>query len=223
MNSGWGFIWASRDLLFQGFIATLVLTAVTLVTSTLLGFLVGFGRYARIPGLNAILRTYLEIFRGSPLLVQLLFIYFGAAFLDIQGVTVFVAAALAITLYQGAYISEIFRAGFEAVPAGQREAGVTLGLSRFSITKDVVFPQTLPIVLPPLFGQYLTLVKNTSLASVISYFDIVREGQAVIDQGANSFYVYLVIAALYFIMSYPLSIASRNLERRTVKVRGVSA
>lgn len=223
MNSGWGFIWASRDLLVQGFFATLVLTVVTLVTSTVLGFAVGLGRYARIPGLNVILRIYLEIFRGSPLLVQLLFIYFGAAFLDVQGVTVFVAAVLAITLYQGAYISEIFRAGFEAVPEGQREAAVTLGLSRFSTTKDVVFPQTLPIVLPPLFGQYLTLVKNTSLASVISYFDIVREGQAVIDQGANSFYVYLVIAALYFIMSYPLSMAARNFEKRTVKVRGVSA
>jgi polar amino acid transport system permease protein len=105
------------------------------------------------------------------------------------------------------------------VPIGQREAATVLGLSRFHITKDVVFPQTLPVVLAPLFGQYLTLVKNTSLASVISYFDIVRQGQAIIDQGVNSFDVYLVVAALFFIISYPLSLVARALEKRTITRR----
>lgn len=217
--NGWAQIWDYRDLLLQGLFATIVLVLAAIVTSTVLGFLVGLGRYARIPVVGVILRIYLEIFRGTPLLVQLLFVYFGAAYLQLDGVTVFTASLIAITLYQGAYISEIFRAGFESVSSGQREAATTLGLSRFNITKDVVFPQTLPVVLPPLFGQYLTLIKNTSLASVISYFEIVREGQAIIDQGVNSFQVYLVVAAMFFIISYPLSLVARGLEKRGVRKR----
>ncbi|MGV9800578.1 amino acid ABC transporter permease [Mycobacterium sp. NPDC003449] len=215
----WEQIFEARGLLLQGFIATLVLTATSIVTSTALGFIVGLGRYARIPVLGFLLRVYLEFFRGTPLLVQLLFVYFGAAYLRLDGVTVFGASLFAMTLYQGAYISEVFRAGFEAVPPGQREAGTTLGLSRLQITKDVVFPQTLPIVLAPLFGQYLTLVKNTSIASAISFFEIVRQGQAITDQGANPFYVYLVVAAMFFIISFPLSLVARALEKRSITRR----
>lgn len=217
--SGWEQIWDYRDLLLQGFFATIVLVLASIGTSTVLGFLVGLGRYARIPVVGVILRIYLEVFRGTPLLVQLLFIYFGAAYLRLDGITVFTASLIAMTLYQGAYISEIFRAGFESVSGGQREAATTLGLSRFNITKDVVFPQTLPVVIPPLFGQYLTLIKNTSLASVISYFEIVRQGQAIIDQGVNSFQVYLVVATMFFIISYPLSLVARGLEKRSVRKR----
>jgi polar amino acid transport system permease protein len=217
--SGWAQIWDYRDLLLQGFFATIVLVFASIGTSTILGFLVGLGRYARIPVLGTILRIYLEIFRGTPLLVQLLFVYFGAAYLRLDFVTVFAASLIAMTLFQGAYISEIFRAGFESVSVGQREAATTLGLSRFHVTKDVVFPQTLPVVLPPLFGQYLTLVKNTSLASVISYYEIVRQGQAIIDQAVNSFQVYLVVAAMFFVISYPLSLVARRLEKQRVRKR----
>ncbi|PFG29913.1 amino acid ABC transporter permease [Paramicrobacterium agarici] len=217
--SSWEQIWEFRGLLLEGFFATFVLTVVSILTSTVLGFLVGLGRYARVPILGLLLRIYLEVFRGTPLLVQLLFIYFGAAYLQLEGITVFIAALIGMTLYQGAYISEIFRAGFESVNAGQREAATTLGMSRLSIIKNVVFPQTLPVVLAPLFGQYLTLVKNTALASVISYYDIVRQGQVIINHGANSFDVYLVVAAMFFIISFPLSLAARALEKRSVTRR----
>jgi polar amino acid transport system permease protein len=164
--------------------------------------------------------VYLEIFRGTPLLIQLLFVYFGAAYLRLDWITVFAASVIAITLYQGAYISEVFRAGFEAVPAGQREAASTLGLSRFHINLHVIFPQTLLVVLPPLFGQYLTLTKNTVLASVIGYSDVVRQGQAIIERGANSFTVYLVVAILFFVFNYPLSLLVRAIEKRIIRKRG---
>jgi len=218
MNS-WGVIWDSRNLLLQGLLATLALTGATIVGSTVVGFLVGFGRYRRIPVLNAVLRIYIEVFRGTPLLMQLLFIYFGAAYLRWDWMSIFLASFIGLTLFQGAYISEVFRAGFESVPLGQREAATTLGLSRFNITKDVVFPQTLPVVLPPLFAQYLQLIKNTSIASVIGYAELVHEGQAATNLGANAFDVYLVLAAIYFIVSYPLSLAARGLERRIVNRR----
>lgn len=213
-------IWEGRELLLQGLLATLALSAVAIVTSTIIGFVVGFVRYTRVPLLSAIFRVYLEIFRGTPLLIQLLFVFFGAAYLRLDWVTVFAAGVIAITLYQGAYISEVFRGGFESVPLGQREAATTLGLSRFHINKDVIFPQTILVVIPPLFGQYLTLIKNTALVSVIGFSDLVRQGQAIIERGANSFAVYLFIGVLFFAFNYPLSVLARKIEERIIRKRG---
>lgn len=218
--SGLDLVWASREVLLQGLIATLLLAGAAIVTSTVIGFLVGFARYVRIPVLDVVLRIYLEIFRGSPLLIQLLFVYFGAAYLRWDWVSVFAAGVIAITLYQGAYISEVFRAGFESVAVGQREAATTLGLSNFHINKDVIFPQTILVVLGPLFGQYLTLIKNTALVSVIGYADLVRQGQSIIERGANSFTVYLVVAVMFFVFNYPLSLLARSIEKRTIRKRG---
>jgi polar amino acid transport system permease protein len=214
---GWIEIWDNRQLLLIGFLNTLSLTAVTVLTSTLLGFIVALVRSARVRFLSPALRVYIEVFRGSPLLVQILFIYFGAAYMRLDGVTVFVAVIIAITLYQGSYIAEVVRAGFEAVPHGQREAGRTLGLSRLAITRDIVLPQAMKVVLPPLFGQYISLVKHTSLASVIGFTDIIRQGQGIIDRFGNPFQVFLVVAVLYFVISYPMSLIARHLEKRTVK------
>lgn len=213
-------IWEGRELLLQGLLATLALSAVAIVTSTVIGFVVGFVRYTRVPVLSTIFRVYLEIFRGTPLLIQLLFVFFGAAYLRLDWVTVFMAGVIAITLYQGAYISEVFRGGFESVPVGQREAATTLGLSRYHINKDVIFPQTILVVIPPLFGQYLTLIKNTALVSVIGFSDLVRQGQAIIERGANSFAVYLFIGVLFFAFNYPLSVLARKIEERIIRKRG---
>jgi polar amino acid transport system permease protein len=213
----WMSIWENSNLLFSGLGYTVGLTTVTIITSTMLGFIVALLRAAKIPFVGVLLRIYFEIFRGSPLLVQILFVYFGAAYLQMYGVSVFVAVSIAITLHQATYISEIFRAGFESVAPGQREAARSLGLSRLHVTKDVVLPQAMKVTLPPLFGQYISLVKNTSLASVIGAADLVRQGQGIIDRFGNPFEVFLVVAALYFIISYPMSLIATNLEKRTVK------
>lgn len=218
---GWSVIADNHYLLLSGFWFTIELTVASIVTSTLLGLVVALIRFLRVPVLAQVARVYLEVFRGSPLLVQILFIYFGAAYLNIDAVTVFIAVLLALTLYQGAYVSEIFRAGLESVPAGQWEAGRTLGLPRWRILKDVVFPQTVTVVLPPLFGQYIGLVKNTSLASVIGYADLTRQGQGIIDRFGNPFLVFLVVAIGYFIISYPLSLTARSLEKRRIRKMAV--
>jgi polar amino acid transport system permease protein len=218
---GWRIIADNHYLLLSGFWFTIELTVASIVTSTLLGLAIALIRFLRAPVLSQPARIYLEVFRGSPLLVQILFIYFGAAYLNINAVTVFIAVLLALTLYQGAYVSEIFRAGLESVPAGQWEAGRTLGLPRWRILKDVVFPQTVTVVLPPLFGQYIGLVKNTSLASVIGYADLTRQGQGIIDRFGNPFLVFLVVAIGYFIISYPLSLTARSLEKRRIRKMAV--
>lgn len=216
----WFIIWDNRTILLSGFLFTLKLAVVSIITSTVLGLVVALARYLRVPILATLLRIYLEVFRGSPLLIQILFIYFGAAYANIQGLSVFVAVTMALTLYQGAYIAEIFRAGLESVPRGQHEAAQVLGLPRWRVLKDVIFPQTVTVALPPLFGQYLTLVKNTSLASIIGYADLVRQGQGIIDRFGNPFLVFFVIAVGYFIISFPLSRVALVLERRRIRKVG---
>ena len=213
---GWDAIFASWGIFVTGFVATVVLSVATIVTSTILGLVVALLRAARVRGLGVPLRIYLEVFRGSPLLVQMLFIYFGAAYLGIRGVEAFVAALVALTLYEGALISEIFRAGIEAVPKGQREAARSLGLSRVEIDRYVVLPQTVPIVLPPLVGQYIGLVKDTALAMAIGYVELVRQGQAIIDRIGMPIEVFMVVAVIYFLICYPMSLLARRLELRAL-------
>lgn len=213
---GWQGILNSSGILFAGFVGTVVLSIATIVTGTILGLLVAVLRTAHIRGLGVPLRIYLEVFRGSPLLVQMLFIYFGAAYLGLRFVETFTAALIALTLYEGALISEIFRAGIEAVPKGQREASRSLGLSRVQIERYVILPQTVTIVLPPLVGQYIGLVKDTALAAAIGYFELVREGQAIIDRIGMPIEVFAVVSVLYFVICYPMSLFARRLELRTV-------
>lgn len=213
---GWDAIIASWGIFVTGFVATVILSVATIVTSTILGLIVALLRTARIRGLGVPLRIYLEVFRGSPLLVQMLFIYFGAAYLGIRGVEAFAAALVALTLYEGALISEIFRAGIEAVPKGQREAARSVGLSLIEIDRYVVLPQTVPIVLPPLVGQYIGLVKDTALAMAIGYVELVRQGQAIIDRIGMPIEVFMIVAVIYFLICYPMSLLARRLELRAL-------
>ncbi len=213
--TGWSAIFGSWRELLTGFEHTLLLTGVSIATSSILGLVVALIRTAHVPLFSTLMRIYLEIFRGSPLLIQMLFIYFGAAYLGLSGVTILIAALTALTLYEGALISEIIRAGVEAVPKGQREAGRSLGLSRWSLYKDVVLPQTTTIVLPPLIGQYIGLVKDTALALAIGYFELIREGQAVIDRVGMPLQVFSLISVVYFLVCYPMSLLERWMERKT--------
>ena len=213
---GWQGIFDSSGILLTGLVSTIELSVATIITGTLLGLVVAVLRFARIPYLGPALRIYLEVFRGSPLLVQLLFIYFGAAYLGIRGIDALPAALIALTLYEGALISEIFRAGLEAVPRGQREAARSVGLKGFQVDRYVVLPQTIPLVLPPLVGQYIGLVKDTALAMAIGYVELVREGQAIIDRIGMPIEVFFVVAVMYFVICYPMSLVARRLELRAL-------
>ncbi|MFF4054988.1 amino acid ABC transporter permease [Streptomyces sp. NPDC001668] len=212
----WSVIWSNRALYLDGLWATVLLSLAAIATGTLVGLLVAAVRTSRIPVLAQVARGYLEVFRGTPLLIQMLFIYFGAAYLSGFAISVFGAALLALTLYQGAYIAEVFRAGIEAVPRGQWEASRVLGLSRTQTFGGVILPQTRAIVLPPLVGQYLSLIKDTSIAVVIGYVELVRQGQAVIDRVGDPTSSYLAVAVLYFVICYPLSVLVRRMERKAV-------
>jgi polar amino acid transport system permease protein len=210
----WSEILASYQQLLAGLQGTLKLASVALVTSTVFGGLIGILNTYGPRSLRPALRIYLEIFRGSPLLVQLLVVYFGSAYLGFDGVTAYAAVIIALTLYEGAYISVIVSSGLEAVPRGQDEAGRSIGLGPVQRMRYVHLPQAIRIILPALVGQWIALIKDTALASVIGYSDLTQQGQAIYARIGNPFQVLLVVAAGYFVICSPLTILSRHLERR---------
>lgn len=206
----------SLPQLLRAFLLTLELAATAIVASTVLGLIVAAIRTSRLPVLTQLARLYVEVFRGSPLPITLLFVYFGGALLSGYSVNLFVAAAIGLSIYHGAYVAEIFRSGIEAVPVGQREAASILGLSSVQAFRFVVLPQTSRIVLPPIVGQYLSLIKDTSIAFVIGLVELMTTAQSIIDRTSQPIPVYLVVAALYFIVCYPLSLWVRRNEKRIV-------
>lgn len=213
----WDLVLESRGMLLAGLQATLMVSAVSLVTSTALGTVVGVLRARRIPWFDAVLRAYVEIFRGTPLLVQLLLIYFGSAYAGFHGVSPFLAVIIGLTLYEGAYIAEIVRAGVEAVARGQSEAATSLGLSRVQTLWWVILPQAFKIVLPALIGQWTALIKDSSLASVVGYVDLIKAGQSIYARTGTPFEVLLVVAVMFFVICLPLTLSARWLERRRAR------
>lgn len=209
----WHVVIDARSMLIGGALVTLELSALAIVLGTTVGLLVALARSARVALVSQVLRVYIEIFRGAPLLMQLFFVYFGLPYLGVE-VSKLAAAVTALTLYSGAYIAEIIRAGIESVPKGQREAAHSLGLSSFEVMRYVILPQTLTVALPPLIGFYIGLIKDTSLATIIGYGELMRESQAIIDRTARPLEVYIAVALIYFAICYPLSRLVIRLERR---------
>ena len=160
--------------------------------------------------------TYLELVRNTPLLVQLYLFYFVIS--PILGVDRFWTGVICLTLYEGSFVAEIIRAGINSVDKGQWEAGDSLGLKRFDVYRDVVLPQAIPLMLPPLTGQIINLIKHSAIVSVIAVADLTTEGRNLIADTFMSFEVWFTVAAIYLVMTVSLSAFVSYLERR-VKVR----
>lgn len=204
----------SWPTLVHGLLGTVELSIAAIVLATLLGLLIALARTGGWVPLRILGRAYVELFRGSPLLIQMLFVYFGAASLGLPFVSVLAAAVLALTLYEAAYIAEIFRAGIQSVPTGQVEAAKVLGLSRHDTFLHVVLPQAMRVSRAPLVGQYIALIKDSSLAIAIGFAELLRQGQAIVDRVGQPIEVYLTVAALYFAICYPLSLLVLHIERK---------
>ena len=203
----------SLPLLFQGLLMTLLLSVASMIGSTIVGLVAATLRTSRLPVGSQIARVYVEIFRGSPLLITLLIVYYGVAYAG-YAMNVLVAAIIGISVYHGAYIAEIIRGGIEAVPHGQWEASRILGLSNAQTFTSVILPQTRKLVLPPLVGQYIALIKDTSLAFIIGLAELTRQGQSIIDRVGQPVLIYFLVAVIYFIICYPLSLWVQSLDRR---------
>lgn len=159
-----------------------------------------------------IARAYVELIRNTPLLVQVLVFYFiVAAVLDISRMS---AGVWALALYEGAFVAEIIRGGLQSVPRGQTEAGLSLGMGRLHLMRDIVLPQALPPMLPPLAGVLVNLVKHSAIVSVIAVFDLTTEARTIVADTFMAFEIWLVTALLYLVVTIALSVGVSALERR---------
>lgn len=198
--------------LIRGLLVTLQLCAVSLVGMLAFGILAAILRLAPSFTARLVAGTYVELIRNTPLLVQLYLLYFVLA--PVLGLDRFVAGVLALSLFEGAYTAEIVRAGILAVPRGQREAALALGLPTLSVWRDVILPQALRTMLPPLAAQVVLLVKHSAIVSVISIFDLTNAGRDIIAETFLSFEVWFTVAAIYLALTMSLSAVAAWLERR---------
>ena len=192
---------------------TVLLSLIAFVGGGLVGLPLALMRVSPSHALRVVAGAYIQLIQGTPLLILLFLTYFGLGILGYKLVPL-VAAGLALTLYAAAFLGEIWRGCIEAVPRTQWEASDCLGLDRLQQYAYVILPQAVRIAIPPTVGFMVQIVKNTSLASVVGFVELARAGQIVNNSTFEPFIIFCIVAAIYFAMCYPLSLASRFLERR---------
>jgi polar amino acid transport system permease protein len=196
----------------KGVPVTFQVTVFAILGSLVLGLFCGLGQVSRSRILNTLSGVYVELIRGIPLLVQLIFIYYALGkFFRLEGV---IAAIIALSICYGAYMGEIFRAGIQAIPKGQMEAAIALGLSRSQAMRKVILPQTMKIILPAIGNEFIAMLKDSSLVSVIALRDILRRGREYISRTFLSLETMLVVALIYLVITLVLSRAVALMEER---------
>ena len=192
---------------------TVALTLVAFVGGGVVGLLLLVARVARWPGAERAVAMYVQLFQGTPLLMQLFLAYFGLALLGLK-VPAWAAAALALTLYTSAFLCEIWRGCVNAVPKGQWEAAASLALSLREQLVHVIGPQALRVAVAPTVGFLVQVIKGTALASVIGFIELTKAGTMITNATFRPFTVYACVALMYFLLCYPISAWSRTLERK---------
>jgi His/Glu/Gln/Arg/opine family amino acid ABC transporter permease subunit len=190
----WAPIWTNRELILDGLLDTIALSALGLLLALVIGTLVGTAGTANGRLLRTAAAAYVEGMRNIPLLVHMYFWYAGLAFLRLPP---FACAVAALALYSGAYVAEIVRSGIGAVPRGQWHAGLAVGLTPMQALLFVIYPQALRIILPSLAGIFSQLVKDSSLASVITVAELTYQATAIEGQTFRTFEIYIAISLLY--------------------------
>jgi len=197
---------------------TVALSLTAFVGGGLVGLALLIVRIAGVKGARQGVALYVQLFQGTPLLMQLFLAYFGLALLGAD-VPAWVAAALALTLYTSAYLTEIWRGCVEAIPRGQWEASSSLALALGEQLRHVILPQALRLAVPPTVGFAVQVVKGTALASVIGFIELTKAGTMITNATFRPFTVYACVAMMYFALCFPLSAWSRSLERSLRRVR----
>jgi polar amino acid transport system permease protein len=192
---------------------TVALSLIAFAGGGLVGALLLFVRIARLPGAERAVGVYVQLFQGTPLLMQLFLAYFGLALLGLN-VSAWFAAALCLTLYASAFLSEIWRGCVLSVPKGQWEAAQSLALNFREQLRHVILPQASRIAIAPTVGFLVQLIKGTALASVIGFVELTKAGGMIANATFRPFVVYGMVALFYFALCYPISAYSRVLERR---------
>ena len=192
---------------------TLALTAIAFLGGGLVGLTVALFRVSAFAPLRWVGTIYVLAVQGTPLLAWLFVFFFGLSIVGVE-VSPWIAAAAAYSIYAGAFLGEIWRGCLQAIPKTQWEAGASLGLSFTAQLRYIIVPQATRLAIPPTVGFLVQLIKNTSLAAVIGFIELTREGQLTTAVTFRPFTVYLTVAALYFALCFPLTQVARRLERR---------
>lgn len=204
--------------ILSGLLVTVELSAIGIVGGLLLGIITSSiltvkSKSKVVLVLKKIVQLYLMIFRGCPLLIQLFFGYYGIAYLGVDMPT-FVACSYVLVLYSGAFICEIIRSGIESIPKGQTEAGLCVGLTYFNVITDVILPQAMKISMPTLIGFFITMIKDTSIVSMVGGMDLIKQAKNIMTRTGLPLQVYFITAVIYFIICFPLSMYVKKLEER---------
>ena len=214
MSFDFSLIWNSLPLLLAGAGVTIEITAIAVGLGFIFGLITSVCRLSGVKVLQVIAVCYVNIIRGTPMLVQIFLIYFALPMVIGERINPFVAAVAACSINSGAYVSEIFRAGIQSVDKGQMEAGRSLGLSWMQTMRYVILPQAFKHVIPPLGNEFISMTKETSLVSVIGFEELTRRGQLIIAKTYGSFKIWLTVAAIYLVMTLTITRLVSYLERR---------
>ncbi len=201
-----------RGLLLDGLLITLKISCLGLVFSLIIGLLSAFARMSSSPVLRFVSWCYVEGIRNTPLLIQIFLMYFVIS--PVFNISAFFSAVIALSLFEGAYSSEIIRSGIVNIPKGQYEAAQSIGLSVPNIYLKVIIPQMLKQTLPMLAGQSVSLVKDSALVSTISIYDLTMQGQRIVSETFLSFEVWFTVALCYLAITVSLSFIIRQFENR---------
>ncbi|BBZ32121.1 amino acid ABC transporter substrate-binding protein/permease [Mycolicibacterium confluentis] len=216
-NSFFGLLKSTFPVLMAGLKMTIILTVVSIAIALVLGVVFGLFRVSRSIWLRAIGTTYVDIFRGTPLLVQAFFIYFGIpSALGLQ-MTALTAGIITLSLNAGAYMTEIVRGGIQSVDKGQMEAARSLGIGYLPAMRRVILPQAVRTMIPSYVNQFVITLKDTSILSVIGIAELTQTGRLIIARNYQSFTMWLIIGIIYFIVIMALTKLSDRLEKRLVK------
>jgi len=204
----------SQILLFlpDGILKTFQVTVFSILLALVIGLFAGLGRVSRIKAINRIATVYVEVIRGIPLLVQIFYIYYALG--RIVRIPDIASAVIAMAVCYGAYLGEIIRAGIQAIPKGQMEAALSLGFSRRKAMRYIILPQTIKIILPPVGNEFIALLKDSSLVSILAVSDLLRRGREFASRTFEYFETFTVVALVYLILTLFFSLLVGIMEDR---------
>ncbi|MBK0095056.1 glutamine ABC transporter permease GlnP [Erwinia sp. S63] len=215
MEFDWSVIWPALPILIEGAKMTLIISVLGLIGGLIIGLVAGFARAYGGWIANNISLVFIELIRGTPIVVQVMFIYFALpmAFPDLR-IDPFTAAVVTIMINSGAYIAEITRGAVLSINKGFREAGLALGLSRRETLRYVIMPLALRRMLPPLGNQWIVSIKDTSLFIVIGVAELTRQGQEIIAGNFRALEIWSAVAIIYLVITLVLSFVLRRIEKK---------
>lgn len=209
-----GFVWSYRWLFVQGLWVTLAFTVGIVLLGLAAGLVAGLAKLSRFAAVRWLASAYIELFRCTPVLVQLIWFYYALPILSGIEISALTASMLALSLYGGSFYAEIIRGGIVSIEPGQTEAGAALGMTPIQTMRRVILPQALKRMVPPLMNQSIIQFKNTSLVSVLAVPDLLYQGQVAAHDSYRPLEIYTLIAVIYFVALFPLTLLVRRGEKR---------